>query len=764
VIVTRYFSRLPRAFWLSLAVYASLTTWQGRGVLGDLYSHIASDTGDPLLNATTISWSAQHVPWTQEWWNLPIYAPTRGALTSNEHLLGIAPISTPLYWLTGSGLAAYNLTLLLTFPLCGVAMFLLVYQLTGNGAASFVSGLAYGFAPYRIAHLWHLQILAAFWMPLAFLGLHQYLDTGRRSSLVLFGLAWALQGAANGYYLVFSSVLIGLWIVWFVLVRRQWAALWRIAAASLVASLPLWPIVFEYARVHDVQGFSRSLDEVMVFSPDVAGVLCASARLQFWGWLQVGCRLEGELFPGLTIPLLLVLTVLVLWRSAVALPQRRSLRVAVWIASSLAVVYFAIAISVWWGGRWRIELGPLTVTASSFRRFFSVALWAVIVALALTARFGRIAVTSTTWFYAAAALATWMLALGPVPMLAGDRAFAIAPYSWLMVLPGVDTLRVPARFWMMTVFCLAVLSGLVVSRLLSALDRRMGTVLVALVACGLVLDGWIARIPVERAPDMLWADRLAESTVLELPFQHIDTAPGFRAAEGGWLTVNGYSGFDPPSYAVLRAAARAEDGSFLRYLRASGNVNVIVRKEATRQLDMVRREAGSAPLAETENRVLYSIPQRLPHARVGDRVAITRVTSSCGADLVHQAIDGAPDTAWDCGPQFREEQLLLDLGQLRGVAAVRHTLGGRTVDHPRELVIETSDDQNTWRPAWAGGTAGLVFQATVLDPRFASFVVAFESRPARYVRLRQVASDPHSHWSVGEIEVYAPEPEAESNR
>ncbi len=752
--VTRYLSRLSRAFWLSLAAYACVATWQGRDVLRGLYSGIASDAGDPLLNATVISWSAQHVPWTQAWWNLPTYAPTPDAMTFAEHLLGIAPISTPLYWLTGSGLAAYNLTLLLTFPLCGAAMFLLVHHLTRNGAASFVSGLAYAFAPYRIAHLWHVQILASFWLPLAFLGLHQYLDTGRRSWLLLFGLAWAFQAAANGYYLVFSSVLIGLWILWFVVFSRRWSALWRIAAAAVIASVPLWPIVLRYAAVHTFHGFSRSLDEVMVFSPDIAGVLCASARLQFWGWLQVGCKLEGELFPGLTIPLFSALAVVLLWRSAVALPRMRWLRAAVWIAIAIASIYFAIAISVWWAGRWRLELGPITATASSFKRFFSVALWAAIVAFALTARFGRIAVTATSWFYAAAALATWLLALGPVPMLAGARAFGMAPYSWLMVLPGVDALRVPSRFWMMTVFCLAVLSGLLVSRVLAALGPRIGAVLVALVASGIVLDGWIARIPIDRAPDMLWADRLSGSTVLELPFQHIDTPPGFRAAEGGWRSVNGYSGFDPPSYAVLRAAARAEDGSFLRHLLRSGDASVIVRKDAPRQVDMVQREARSAAIAETDDRLLYVIPQRSPLPRVGRRVAVARVTSSCAADLVHQVVDGRRTTAWDCGPQFREEHLVLDIGQVQNVGAVRQALGRRTVDHPRELVIETSEDHVAWRPAWSGGTAGLVFQAAVEQPLNVSIVVPFEPRPARYVRLRQVAIDPHSHWSVAEIELY----------
>ena len=37
---------------------------------------------------------------------------------------------------TGSPLAAYNLTLLLTYPLCGLAMFALVWRLTGALAVS----------------------------------------------------------------------------------------------------------------------------------------------------------------------------------------------------------------------------------------------------------------------------------------------------------------------------------------------------------------------------------------------------------------------------------------------------------------------------------------------------------------------------------------------------------------------------------------------------------------------------------------------------
>ena len=40
-----------------------------------------------------------------------------------------------------------------------------------------------------------------------------------------------------------------------------------------------------------------------------------------------------------------------------------------------------------------------------------------------------------------------------------------APYGWLMRLPGFNGLRVPARFWMMTLVCLTALAALAINRL-----------------------------------------------------------------------------------------------------------------------------------------------------------------------------------------------------------------------------------------------------------------------------------------------------------
>src|SRR4030095_1397933 len=98
----------------------------------------------------------------------------------------------------GSLLVSYNLTVLLSYPLCGLAMFVLVRRLTNNTAGGFLAGLAYAFAPYRASHLPHIQMLVSYGMPLALLGLHEYLESRRWRWLFLFGLSLLGEGAAKG--------------------------------------------------------------------------------------------------------------------------------------------------------------------------------------------------------------------------------------------------------------------------------------------------------------------------------------------------------------------------------------------------------------------------------------------------------------------------------------------------------------------------------------------------------------------------------------
>ena len=269
----------------------------GWPLLGRFGTSILNDAGDPVLNAAILAWNARTMPLTEAWWNFPIFYPADNALTFSENLLGVTLLTAPIDWITGNPLTAYNALALLSFPLAALSMWALVYYVTRVPAAALLAGLAFGFAPYRIAHLSHVQMLASFWMPLSLLGLHAFLETRRRRWLVLFGATWFLQGATNGYFLIFFSVFLAAWSAWFLLPSRRWHDLGSVALAGGAAALPLVPIFYRYVQAHERHGLSRTFGEVTAYSPDVVSLLCAPGDLQVWGWVNVMCKPEGELFP-----------------------------------------------------------------------------------------------------------------------------------------------------------------------------------------------------------------------------------------------------------------------------------------------------------------------------------------------------------------------------------------------------------------------------------------------------------------------------------
>ena len=148
-------------------LYVAITAFLGRHLLSNLSTTVAHDAGDPLLTAALLKWNATHWPLTDAWWQLPIFLPTRDTMAFSEHLLGISAVASPIYWMARDTLVTSNLVTLLTYPLCAMAMYALVFRLSGSVAAALVAGLAYGFAPYRVSQLPHIQMLAAFWAPLA---------------------------------------------------------------------------------------------------------------------------------------------------------------------------------------------------------------------------------------------------------------------------------------------------------------------------------------------------------------------------------------------------------------------------------------------------------------------------------------------------------------------------------------------------------------------------------------------------------------------
>ena len=134
----------------------------------------------------------------------------------SEHLLGLSLIATPIIATTGNVLLAYNAAFFLSFPLCAIGAHLLTYQITRRHDLALVAGLAYGFAPYRMAQFAHIQVLSSYWMPFALLGLHLFVQTAALAiPRALRRWPGICQALACGYYLFYLSVLVGLWLLWF---------------------------------------------------------------------------------------------------------------------------------------------------------------------------------------------------------------------------------------------------------------------------------------------------------------------------------------------------------------------------------------------------------------------------------------------------------------------------------------------------------------------------------------------------------------------
>ena len=233
---------LPPAAFLALALawLWPVPVW--------LTTRIAHDLGDPVLNTWILWWNTQAMPFTERWWNPPFFYPAPNTFALSEHLFGIAVFTAPLHFAGLSPAGAYNVALILSAWLSGYFAFLLGRQLTGSTLAGLIAGMAFGFCPYRVGQLSHLQVVTSQWMPLALYAMHVYLDDRRRRWLALFAIAWVLQAFSNGYFLLFFPVFLALWLAWFVPWKTDPRPGLVLAATFALSSLLLLPSLLKIPR------------------------------------------------------------------------------------------------------------------------------------------------------------------------------------------------------------------------------------------------------------------------------------------------------------------------------------------------------------------------------------------------------------------------------------------------------------------------------------------------------------------------------------
>lgn len=515
---------VDRAVVVSL-IYLGITLVMTWPVAAGLERDIPGDLGDPAFVAGVMAWGGQH--WltllsgdlgaAASFWNAPIFYPEPLATAYSEHFALHSLLTLPVYAVTHNAILCYNLWFLSTFVLGGLGMYLLVRDLTGRPGAAFVAGLAFAFAPYRVATLSHLQVLSSHWMPFVLVGLRRYFNSGSSDALLGAGAAIWAQNLSSGYYMVFFGPFVGLYALAEMWTRGLLRTLtvWRdMVATGAVAIAATMPFAMPYLMQR--RGSRRPLYELELYSADLLGWLTASPLMNVWGGLQTFVKTEGSLFPGVTV---VVLAAIGLWLSCKGPPdvpgqggneRQRSRAVALFATLTLAL-------SFW------LSLGPMIQIGTHTNTFPALYRWA--------------------WEY----------------------------------LPGFGAARVPARFATITVLSLALLAGLGLSMFDSPRRRwLLGVCGVLLLAEGsafpLPKNGTWTSVPTEFVPPearlyrledappvFRYLRRLGDRTVVAhfpfgLPEREIQY--GYYASLHGKRTVNGYSGSFPPSYNVRLAVLR----------------------------------------------------------------------------------------------------------------------------------------------------------------------------------------------------------------
>lgn len=374
---------------------------------------VPHDLGDPLLSTSLLWWNAHVIPLTAPWWNGPWFYPEPGTLAFSDHRLGASLLASPLQWVGTGPVAAYNVTLLLSFVVSATACFALVQALTGRKDAAAIAGLAFGFSPYRMAHIEHLELLLAFGMPIALLALHRYRETRRGAWLLALGLAILLQGLCSSYYLLFFSIFMGLWVLWF-LRPADWRAVLLLAVASLLPVALLAPIYLRFADIHRHYGFRREGYEIAFQSADVTSFVTASPMLALWGWTSHLNGPEKQTFLGMAIAAIAVGGAVLAWRARRLAADGMTRLARTFVYGAAIVVVLAAAAQVW--GPLRTAIGPVRLSIDAIHKPLSIAALLAILALSVSRR-ARDAYhrRSCLAFYGLAFVAMCLLGLGPQP-------------------------------------------------------------------------------------------------------------------------------------------------------------------------------------------------------------------------------------------------------------------------------------------------------------------------------------------------------------
>ncbi len=269
--------------------------------------------GDPVFQAWTMAWNVH--AWSTnplDVFNANILYPYRNTLAYSDHLFGQTIFVAPIIALFDTPILADNISRFIALTLTGFFTYLLVYDLTGSRVAGIVAGFAYAFIPNRMAHIEHLNILTAQYLPLILLAARRALiHRSTRWAIALGGVLF-IQGISGVYFLYFSGILLlVIFVAWLIKdhSRETLIMLGKMIGICAIAAVMLVPSLWPYQVVSQDLGIVRTQADVKLWSAVRSDYLSVHPNNRLYGdWLggNYHRHLEQDLFPGFLLVILAI--------------------------------------------------------------------------------------------------------------------------------------------------------------------------------------------------------------------------------------------------------------------------------------------------------------------------------------------------------------------------------------------------------------------------------------------------------------------------
>jgi len=419
-----------------------------------------------------------------------LYHPIGANLTLHTLSLFNSLSSIPLQYIFNL-VTTYNLLFLFSFIMSAFGMYLLVYYLTNNRKASFISGMIFAFSTYRFAHGFsgHLNLISTEWIPFYILFLIKtYREDDLRNAIIaaFFLFLTALcSWVYMGFLLIFTAFFL-FYYSWFNPRCVNDRFIKRLVVMFMIFSILIFPFFYPLMSAYLSGGhISFGIEFPVTYSADLLsffiphplnslfGIYTRSIYSNFSG--NIG---EQGSYIGYTV---LFLVVYYLIKREVAFQFiLKTLRKFKYMLRDkivrIKILTIIIMIIVTLFMLFRFDIVPMSI-------LFLYSMFLALLYYMIKER------QISFWFLSA--ILFFILSLGPFLHINGSLEFGTSriiiamPYFLLYFLPFFSLFGEPARFSIMLILSISVISGFSLSHIF---DKKNNWKVIPLIAFLIILE------------------------------------------------------------------------------------------------------------------------------------------------------------------------------------------------------------------------------------------------------------------------------------